>query len=192
MSVDGAHAAVLVDVIAAKEQVAHLKRQLPFRVAGRVPDLQTQIADRDGIAFVEINIDLARRHRNFKVLRLDGGKGNDLVSAFQRLDTERMSGHLGLEDLLGTGQSLDVIGVGVRGDNHLAGRQVEVHAANQLDDFLHGIDIADVDEQKLVAAVEEIDVDAQAAAGLVIHLNDSGKQILSRQHDCDPCTKNGN
>ena len=43
-------------------------------------------------------------------------------------------------------------------------------------------EVADVDEQELAAAVDEVDVDAQAAAGLVVHLDDVGKEILPRQH----------
>src|SRR5579884_2532307 len=94
-----------------------------------------------------------------------------------------MGSHLGFEDFLSAGEALDVIGVGVRGDNHLAGGQVEIHLANQLDDFVDGIEVADVDEKKLVAAIEKIDVDAQAPAGLVVHLDDSGEEVLPRQHD---------
>ncbi len=96
----------------------------------------------------------------------------------QRLDAERMGGHLGLEQLAGAGHALDVIGVGVRGDDHLAGGQVEVHLADQLDDLVDGVQVADVDEQELAAAVDEVDVDAQAAAGLVVHLDDAGKRYF--------------
>ena len=90
-----------------------------------------------------------------------------------------MGGHLGLEHFLGAGQSLDMIGVGVRGDDHLAGGQIEIHLPDQFDDFLDRIEIADVDEQELAAAVDEINVDAQAPAGLVVHLDDVGGRDTS-------------
>ncbi len=77
------------------------------------------------------------------------------------------------------------------GDDHLAGGQVEVHLADQLDDLPDGILVADVDEQELGAAINEIDVDTQPSAGLVVHLDDVGKQILPRQHGVRPCEETG-
>ena len=52
VGVDGADAAVLVDVVAAEEQVAELEAELARRVAGRVPDLQLELADLDLVALV--------------------------------------------------------------------------------------------------------------------------------------------
>jgi len=75
-----------------------------------------------------------------------------------------------------------VVRVGVGGDDHLAGGQIEVHLANQLDDFIHRLDVADVDEDELAAAIDQIDIDPQAAASLVVHLDDMRKQILSGKH----------
>ena len=95
-----------------------------------------------------------------------------------------MGGDLRLEQLLGPGHALDVIGVGVRGDDHLAVGQVEIHPANQIDDLVGRFQIADVDQQELAAAVDEIDVDAQPPAGLVVHLDDVREQVLPGQHDC--------
>ena len=131
-----------------------------------------QVADRDRVALVEQHVDLARRHRDVDVLRLDGGVGQISSPRLQRLDALGVGGDLGLEQFLGAGDALDVVGVGVRGDDHLAGGQVEVHLADQLDDLVDGVEIADVDEQEFAAAVDEVDVDAQAAAGLVVHLDD--------------------
>ena len=178
MGVDDADAAVLVDVVAAEEQIAQLEAELAGGVARRVPDFELQIADLDHVAFVEQHVDLARRHRDLDVLRLDGGKGHDLVAGLERLDAQRMGGDLGLEQFPGPGQALDVVGVGMRGDHHLAGGQVEVHLADQLDDFVDGFEIADVDQDELAAAVDEIDVDAQPPAGLVVHLDDVREEIF--------------
>src|SRR6185437_8327473 len=91
MGVDDADAAIFVDVVTAEQQIAHLEAELTFRVAGRVPDLQPQVADGDGVAFIEEYIDLARWQRNIETLRRDGGEGDDLVAAFERIDAERMS-----------------------------------------------------------------------------------------------------
>ena len=87
VGVDDADAAVLVDVVAAEEQVAHLEAELPRRVARRVPDLRAS-GRRPSIdvAFVEQHVDLARRHRDVDVLGRDGGVGLHLVAGLQRLD----------------------------------------------------------------------------------------------------------
>ena len=77
VGVDRADAAVLVDVVAAEEQVAELEAELPRRVAGRVPDLELELADLDLVALVELHVDLARRHRDVEVLRGDAGVGLD-------------------------------------------------------------------------------------------------------------------
>src|SRR5262249_59416810 len=79
--------------------------------------------------------------------------------------------------------ALNVVGVGVRGDDHLAGGQVEVHGADEVDDLREGVEPADVDEQELGAAVDEIDVDPQAPAGLVVQLDHVRKEVLPLAHD---------
>ena len=91
-----------------------------------------------------------------------------------------------LQQLTGPGGALNMVGVGVRGDQHLARRQIEIHLPDQLDDFFHGVEIADVDQQKLAAAVDEIHVYSQPSPGLVVHFDDMGKEIFPLQHDSDP------
>ena len=86
-----------------------------------------------------------------------------------------MSGHRRLKQFAGAGQALDVVGIGVSGDDHLACRQVEIHAANELDDFIDGVKIADIDKHPFAAAVDQVDIDPQTATGLVVHLDDMGK-----------------
>ena len=45
------------------------------------------------------------------------------------------------------------------------------------------VEVADVDEQEFAAAVDEIDIDSQASAGLVVHLDHVREEIFPRQHD---------
>src|SRR5262249_26166842 len=67
--------------------------------------------------------------------------------------------------------------------NRLALRQAEVHLADQLDNVVDGLLEADVDEGVVaIAAVDQVDVDAEPAAGLVIQLDDVGKEVLPAQH----------
>ena len=69
-----------------------------------------------------------------------------LVAALQGGDAERVGRHPGPEQLLGPGDPLDVVGVGVGGDDHLAGGQVEVHLADQVDNLVRGVKKSDVDQ----------------------------------------------
>ena len=77
-----------------------------------------------------------------------------------------MRGDFRLHQLLGAGNSLNMIGVSVGGDQHLASGQIEVHLANQIDNLVDGVKIADVDQEKLAAAVDQVDVDPEPPTGL--------------------------
>ena len=68
---------------------------------------------------------------------------------------------------------LHMIGVSVCGNDHLALGQVEIHLADEVDNLFDGVNEADVDENKLAAAVDEVDINAKPMAGLVIQLNDA-------------------
>src|SRR5262249_54183757 len=81
------------------------------------------------------------------------------------------------------------IDVGVRGQDHLAVRQVEVHQADQLDDLVDGLLQADVDEEELAAAVDEIDVDAEGTARLVVHLDDVREDVFAWEHGRGPARR---
>src|SRR5207249_2328211 len=96
--------------------------------------------------------------------------------------------NLGTQQLTGAGDPLNVVGVGMGGDDHLAGGQVEVHAPDQLDDLLHRIEIADVDQDELAAAVDQVDVHPEAPAGLKVHLDDTGEEVLPLEHDRGPAS----
>src|SRR5262245_56834712 len=186
VGVDDADAAVLVYVVAAKEQFAHLEAQLPGGMSRRVPDLQGLVADGNGVAFIEENIDLARGHRDLNALCLDGFIGDNLVAGLDWLDAERVGRDLGAHQVTGTMKALDVVGVRVRGDDHLARRQVEVHLPDQLDDLLDGVVETDVDKDELTAAVDEVDIDAESSPGLVIQLDDAGEEVFARLHEYVP------
>src|SRR5262249_29888834 len=122
--------AVLVDVIAAEEEVAHLEAKLSRRVPRRVPDIQFQIADLEYVSFVEGQIDLARRHGDLNSLSLDRGVRLNLVGRIRRTDAEWMGRDLGLEAVFGGLEPLDVVGVGVGSDDHLAFREAEIRLAD--------------------------------------------------------------
>src|SRR5262249_16321804 len=175
--VNDADAAVLVDVVATKEEIAHLETELAGRMARRMPYLQPQVANPDRGALVKLQVDGARGHRNLDALCFDRRVGRNLVTALDRLDAERVRRHLRLEQFLGPCDALNVVGVRVRGDDHLAGGQVEVHPPDQFDDFLDRVEETDVDEHELAAAVDQVNVHSQPPSGLVIHLDDVWEQI---------------
>ena len=58
VGVDRADAAVAEDVVAAEEEFAQPKRELAVRMAGRVPDFELEIADRDAVPLVDQRVDL--------------------------------------------------------------------------------------------------------------------------------------
>src|SRR5262249_4168127 len=78
MSVDDADAAIFVNIVAAKQQVAQAEAELPGGMARCVPNFQRKISDLDHVSFFEDQVDLAARHGNFDSLRLDGSIGHDL------------------------------------------------------------------------------------------------------------------
>jgi len=52
MGVDDADAAILIDVVAAEEEIAELEAELAGGVAGSGPDAELQVADLDDVAIV--------------------------------------------------------------------------------------------------------------------------------------------
>src|SRR5262245_7706618 len=94
-----------------------------------------------------------------------------------------MGGDGRFEQFLSPGDALDMIRVRVRGDDHLARGQVKVHATDDVDDLFDGFKIADVDEEELAAAVDQVHIDAEASPGLIVHLDDMREQILPLEHD---------
>ena len=77
------------------------------------------LVEEDLVAFPAYNGHSAG-HFEGDVLGLDGGEGHDFVAGFQRFDGLGVGGHFGLEQVAGAGDALDVVGVGVGGDQHFA------------------------------------------------------------------------
>ena len=165
VGVDRADAPVLVDVVAAEEQVAELEAELPRRVAGRVPHLELELADLDLVALVELHVDLAGRHRDVEVLRGDAGVRLDGLAGLQERP-QRGGGHAVLARMRSRAcsQCLDVIGVGVRRDQELALGELEVEVADQFDHLVERVLLPDVDEGPFRAAVDEVDVHPERPA----------------------------
>ena len=149
---------------------------------GGAPDLERLVADRDDVALVDRHVDLAPGHRDVDVLGVDPGVGQDLVALFERGDALGVRGDLALEDLAGPGQALGVVGVGVGGQDHLAGREAEVHLADQLEHVGQLVEEADVDQRVLGAAVDQVDVHPQPAPGLDVHLDHAGENVVTFDH----------
>ncbi len=87
-----------------------------------------------------------------------------------------------LSNLIELGQALDVVDVGMRGDQHLALRERKVELADQLDDLVDRLFVADVDQQPLGPVEDQVDVAAHALAGLVVHFDDVGEDGLPLEH----------
>jgi hypothetical protein len=138
-----------------------------------VPHLQLQVTHGDLITLIQFDIDFAPRHRYFDILSLDEGISDDLVAGLKRLDSHRVRGDFGSEQFLCSCESLGMVRVGMRRDDHLAGVQRKVHLAHHLDDFWHCFEIADVNEYVFAASVDQIDVASDAPAGLQVHLDDT-------------------
>ena len=84
------------------------------------------------------------------VLGGDFGVRDQLVARFQRLGRQRMGGDRRLEDLLGLGEALDVVDVGVRGDQRHAFRERKIELADDLQALVDRVFVADVDERPVV------------------------------------------
>ena len=106
--------------------------------------------------------------------------------AGQRFGGQRMADDLGLENLIQLGQALDVIDVGMRGDQHPAVRQRKIHLPDQLDDLVDRFVEADIDQQPIGAVVNQIDIAAQPLAGLVIDFDDMRENRFPLEHTKRP------
>ena len=61
-------------------------------------------------------------------------------------------------------------------------RERKIHLPNQLDDFLHRLFEANIDQQPLVIVEDEIHAAAQDFARLVVHLDDVREDRLAGEH----------
>ncbi len=115
--------------------------------------------------------------------RLDLRERLDQVSLGQGLGGQLMARDCRLQRLLEMGEALDVIHVGVRGDDRLAVGKREIELPDQLEDFVGRVLKAHVDENPLRRVEDQIHVAPQPLAGLVIDLDHMGKDGLPRKHE---------
>ena len=89
---------------------------------------------------------------------------------------------VGLQRLLDFRQSLNVIDIGVRGDDRFAVRQRKIELADQIDNFVDRFLKADVDQHPFVLVEHQIDVAPQPLPGLVVHFDHVRKNRLALEH----------
>jgi crotonobetainyl-CoA:carnitine CoA-transferase CaiB-like acyl-CoA transferase len=77
---------------------------------------------------------------------------------------------------------LDMIHIGMRGDQRFAPRQGEVQLADQLDDLLDRIFVTDIDQNPLVAVEDQVHIAAQNMSRLVIYLDHVRKNGATLKH----------
>lgn len=74
----------------------------------------------------------------------------------------------GLEQLFGFREALDMVDVGVGGNECLAVGEGEVEHSDRLDDFVDDFLVANVDQNPLVLVIDEVDVATEHATQLVV------------------------
>ena len=95
-----------------------------------------------------------------------------------------MAGDLRLEQLLGLGEALDVVDVGMRGDQRHALRERKIELPDDLQALVDRVFVADVDQRPVVVViVDQIDAAADPPPRLMIQLDDVRKQGLTLDHD---------
>ena len=183
VGVDGANAAVAVDVVAGEENVAHAEAELTVGMSGREPNVERHTANLDFVAVLQLTVDLEGRHIHVDLLGLDLCEGPQLVAGFERRNGPRMSKDGGFQELFRLGHALNVIDVGVSGDQHLALAEREIHVADQLNDFLDGFIEANVDQQPIAAVKNQIDAAAENLPRLEVHFDHIRKNRLAGEHE---------
>ena len=162
VGVDDADAAISEDIIAREQQVTHPQGELAGGMTGRAPDLQVLVAE-PGSERPRRSSDrpcIAASGCGFPVRR-SVHRSRTSSPFFDSSDALGMGGDDASEDLAGAGQPLDVVDVGVRGDDQLACGQAEIHLPDQLQDIGELVEESDVDQGELGSAVDQVDVDPQ-------------------------------
>jgi hypothetical protein len=116
------------------------------------------------------------------VLGGDLREGLDPVALLERLHGQRVREHRRLQDCLRLGQTLDVVHVGVGGDQRPALGEGEIELPDQLHDLVDVLLEPDVDQGPVPVVVDEIDVAADAPPGLVVHFDHAGKEGPPFEH----------
>ena len=106
-----------------------------------------------------------------------------LSPVFERLGRERMAGDRRLEQLLRLGEALDVVDVGVRGDQRLALGERKIELPDELEALVDRVFVADVDQRPAaVIIVDQIDGAADPPPGLMVQLDDVREDGLALEH----------
>ena len=129
---DDFDALIAKNIVAGKKQIPHPKGELAGRVPRRTPDLKFTVANFQNVPFIHRHVNLTWGHRNMDVLSINPGIGQDFITRFQRRNAFGMRNHLTLEQFTRTCQTLGMIGVGMSGNNHLAGRERKPEPTDQL------------------------------------------------------------
>ena len=161
---------------------SHPERKLARRVSGSAPDLELAVAHGHNVPLVDRAVDLAFGHLDRNILGVDPRVSHDLVPLFERDDALGVGVDLALEQVPGPSQTLGVVGVGVGGQDHLAGGQAEIHLPDQFQDVGELVEEADVDQGVFGPAVDQINVNPQAPSGLDIHLDHPRKNVATLNH----------
>jgi hypothetical protein len=64
----------------------------------------------------------------------------------------------------------------------LQAEKAKIHLAGQLQDVAQLVQEPDVDQGVLAASIDQIDVHTHPAAGLIVHLDHAGEQIIPFDH----------
>ena len=141
------------------------------------------LADGDRVSLVDEPLELHGGHFHVDILSVDLGKRLDEVSLGQRFGRQAMAADGRLQGLLEMGQALDVIDVGVGGNDRLAIRKWEIKLPDQFENLIGRVLKADIHQQPLGRIVDQIHIAPQPLAGLVIDLDHMGKNGFTKQHD---------
>lgn len=185
VGIDHADTTIAVEVVATEKDVACFERELPFGVAGRVPDGEFDIADLEDVAFFDQLIDLAGGHIESNTLSADVGEGLNHITLLDEWCSQGVGNDLGTgQQFLSTGQALYVVSVGMGGDEVLAIGELVIESTNQFDGIVDGVQVAHVNQGEGGATINEVNIHTKLAAGLVVQFDDfwMSEEVLAFEH----------
>jgi hypothetical protein len=116
------------------------------------------------------------------VLGVDYGERLDEVSLGQSLGGQSVAADGRLQSLFEMREALNVIDIGVSGDNCLAIGEGKIELPDQLENLIGRLLKANVDQNPFCPVEDQIHIAPEPLAGLVIDLDDVRKDGLARQH----------
>jgi hypothetical protein len=87
-----------------------------------------------------------------------------------------------LEQLFCFGEALNVVYIGVGGDECLAVGEGEVEHPNRLHDFVDDFFVANVDQNPLVLVIDEVDIATENSPQLVVDFDDVWENRFALKH----------